>query len=233
MTGDPFVQFINFVEHERALRQNYLNQQLLKKEIDQLQSIQQQEEDRVAALRQHVQALLNRIQAYESEARKQSDREHEVQKRLLEVVNAREYTALYHELEELARKNELLEKNWVQTSQEHEVAKAEYDEQEKNSEAFLAGHKQLTELKRQELKSNEEHAITLEKERDELERTVNPEFLMEYAAMKESVDDPVVAAEGVFCSVCHHQITHHDLSLLRRHILVSCKECYRKLYLPL
>ena len=59
------------------------------------------------------------------------------------------------------------------------------------------------------------------------------EYMQEFRRSKESVPNPVVPVIENHCSACYSQITVHDLAMLRRHILVTCSECFRKLYLPL
>lgn len=233
MPHDPFTHFIHFVECDRALAQNHQEQESVKKELSQLLKEEEEESARIRKLKEHTQALRNEIRTYELEVSSKRSRQKDIQKRLLEVSGAREYTALHNELEEIARSKDCLEDKWLESSQAYEAQEQASAKEQEKSAQWLKAHKQALEAKKASLEALENQRIVLEERCATLRSSVAPEFLEEYTTMKRVVENPVVPVVNLFCSGCNQQITAHDMSSLRRHVLVSCKECYRKLYLPL
>jgi predicted nucleic acid-binding Zn-ribbon protein len=68
--------------------------------------------------------------------------------------------------------------------------------------------------------------------RSEYLRGIPQEWLDNYHEMKEKVPDPVVALSNESCSGCFSMFTPADLQAIRRNSLVTCKLCYRLVYLP-
>lgn len=233
MSQDPFTNFINFIECDHSLARNRLEVEFFKKEVTRLLVEEENEQRRLDGLKERVQTLHNEIRAYELEAQVKRARQKDIQKRLLEITNAREYTALHHELEELERSKARMEDKWLESSESHEAAKDTYNKEQQKWEGWQKEQKASIDAKKASLEALESQRVRMEEQCAALHAKVTPEFLEEYTAMKRLVDDPVVPVNNLFCSACNQQITTHDMSLLRKHVLLACKECYRKLYLPL
>lgn len=70
-----------------------------------------------------------------------------------------------------------------------------------------------------------------EQERAEKLAGIPEEWLEEYSRMRSRVPNPVVAVNGSSCSACFALITGQDMARLRNKALLSCKGCYRLLYI--
>lgn len=118
--------------------------------------------------------------------------------------------ALYHKHDECSKQRMQCEKDFensqIKVLEEGDVFKREHDRRARDLEQF--------ELDRQTLFAR-----------------IPPEWAQKYERMRQSVEDPIVPVINNCCSSCYYGVLHHDLSLLKRHMIVSCRNCYRLLYL--
>lgn len=229
--NDPFSLFINFIIRDAAWREAQKELEAQERRVELLYEEQRDKEAALIVFKENVQALFKRMHTYELEARTLRERMAEARRKLEFVESPREYTALHKELDELAVREKDTEELLFTTWQEHEVQQTQYTEKAQAHELWLKEHKQLLNNAQQLKDSLVEKVTCLERERAELEKCVSPDFLTPYYEMKRSVVDPVVPVINNYCSSCRCMVAQQDLSIMRRHILVQCKECYRLLYL--
>jgi len=93
----------------------------------------------------------------------------------------------------------------------------------------LEGHVQS---KKKEIAQIEALITKQENERPQLFSDVPIEWISIYNDMREKVPDPVVPLSNESCSGCFSLLTAADLQEVRKNKLISCKLCYRLIYLP-
>jgi predicted nucleic acid-binding Zn-ribbon protein len=231
MAQDPFIAFVRFIESDRALRQAQQEYAHAQKEREGLLDRETQELNRLNELKNTTASLFRQMNLYELDAKTNRERKQEIARRLDIVNNVKEYTALQHELEELDRTEVRCEEQLFATWQAYENSQAQYQKEHALFELWLAEHRRLLDQATHTITQLEHKIQELEKERAQLEHEVKPEFLQEYYQLKQSFVDPIVPVIDNYCSACKYQVPLRDLALLRRHVFVSCQECYRKLYL--
>jgi uncharacterized protein len=231
MTTNAFTQFISFIEEDRFLRIAQENYKQAEIQAKALQAQFADEHDRMAALKSYTHNLHKQMLFYELESKSQRTRQDEIRNKLVFVENPKEYTALHKELEELERSNQKCEDQLFNAWQAYEAAQVDYEKKLLKFQDLKREHELSLNNAHAELKRLSQEIETHERQRAYLEKNVNPELLQEYRTMRLSVDNPVVPVENNHCSACYYHIAQQDLARLRHHILVPCKECYRKLYL--
>jgi len=228
--NDPFSLFINFVTRDAAWRDA---QKELEAQERHLALLYEEERDKHAALtafKESVQALFKIMHNYELEAKVMRERMAEARRKLEFVESPREYTALHKELDELAVREKTTEELLFTTWQEHEVRQGQYADHVKGHELWLKDYEQRIQDAQRIQKNLTQKVTSLEQERAEFEKSVPADFLDTYYDMKRSVVDPVVPVINNYCSSCRCLVAQQDLAVMRRHVLVKCKECYRVLY---
>lgn len=165
---------------------------------------------------------LSREEALQHEQRKRE--------RLETISSPKEYRALERELELLSKKSREVEQRAQQLAGVCKKNKEEVD-------FLLLREEQLQAETAIQKKNYEEEMHGLNKEIELLlqERTVliclvPLEWQGRYEKMRLHVEDPVVPVLNTVCSSCYYVVLPHDLGQLKKHALISCKNCYRILY---
>lgn len=230
MTNNPYIDFVHFIESDRAF---YLTEKLREKMLGEIQALV----DTIAAKTQGIEAvkagvtsLKLKVHSYELDIKAKRARRIDLQSRLDTVSSPKEYTAFTKEIEDLEKTEASLEDDLFETWQSHEAAQTTYEKQYVAFNEWIKHEQSILEEKRGQVALLEADLKRIEKERAEIEHTVKPEFLQDYYQMKRSVPDPYVPVHGRHCSVCNYEISQNDLGLLKKHQFVACRECFRKLY---
>jgi predicted nucleic acid-binding Zn-ribbon protein len=232
MEADPFVHFIRFIECEHGVRIAQQRSEQLTAALGIMAQEKTQEEQHIAAVKEQARAFLRQMHTYEHEMHATRTRQQSLQKRLT-TANPREYTALHDELETLEQQNKQREEALLQAWQDHEIAQAHYEKEQSAHEQWLAEYTQRVASNEREQANLLSEIDRLKHECSTLQQGVESTFLTDYLFMKKSVANPVVPIIDGACSACHYHISPQDLALARRHVLIHCKECFRKLYIPL
>lgn len=228
--NNPFFKFIDYVNLDGQLtstRKAFENNTLT---LDRLQLEHDERKIIFERLRTQVHDLRKQIDEKELELKILRDRERTKRDHLESVSSPKEYTSLNNELANLER-----------TKREHEDAIIELWQQREQTEAALAEQQKLYEqytndVEQQKIKLASEHE-QLKVQRDSLihhleetAKQVYPPLLEQYISMKGTVPNPAVPVIDGACSACFYVITANDLTAIKRHKLVQCKECYRILF---
>jgi len=155
----------------------------------------------------------------------------EKKEKLEESTNPREYQSLEQELVTIGKQQESIEEIIINYWAEHEkaqiVAQTVAQEAEKINKLLLESQEKN--------KVAVEHLSTrIDKilgDRKKLELVVSPELLLSYNTMKERVANPAVPVIRDSCTGCFYAVNPGDLQILKKNGLVTCKDCYRMLYL--
>ncbi len=230
MTSNPFNDFIQFIECDRALYLSEKLKNLLLNEINALLDTITAATQKVDEEKARVSQLKFKVHSHETDIKTKRARAKELADRLDRISNPKEYTAITKEIEELRVGETALEEELFEVWQAYEEAQASFEKQHEASKAWVLGQQELVDEKKKKVAFIESDLERLVKERAGLEQTVKPEFLQDYNQMKRSVPDPYVPVEGNHCSACRYEISLSDLAQTRKHVFVSCRECFRKLY---
>lgn len=230
MTSNPFNDFIQFIECDRALYQSEKLKNLLLAEIQALTDSIAAATQKVDEVKASVSALKFKVHSHETDIKTKRARATELAARLDRISNPKEYTATTKEIEELGRSEAAFEEELFEFWQTYEEAQASFDKQYEAYKAWVLGQQELIDDKKKNVARIELDLQRLAKERAEIESAVKPEFLQDYYQMKRSVPDPYVPVEGSHCSACRYEISLSDLAQTRKHVFVSCRDCFRKLY---
>ena len=68
-------------------------------------------------------------------------------------------------------------------------------------------------------------------ERIEKQQGLPEQWLADYARMRRSVSNPVVALENGSCSACSEALSVHEIAQLHRKQLAPCRGCFRFLFI--
>lgn len=230
MNSNPFEVFIAFVnfdqELERLIQQSYA----LSEKKSHLEALIFTQKNNFEAERQRVHELKKAVDRLELEVKDLRQQEKNKQSQLDTVSSSKEYMSLEHELKTLRKKYEVTENQLIEQWQEYETAQEVFNAQAVTFEQTIAQHEQEAAAIHQELQKIQQEVERYQTERATRIALVNQEWRELYERMKGSVPNPVVPVKGNACSGCGYIISAQDLSSLRRHKLINCKECFRILY---
>jgi predicted nucleic acid-binding Zn-ribbon protein len=160
-----------------------------------------------------------------------NDAEKHKKEQLEQISNQKEYAALKTEIERIKNRRNALEVELLDAWNKLENAQKEYDTQQelvnKKIDEFTA---QLNE-KNNQLNNARSEYNQQKQQRAAKEQGIPQEWLDKYELMREQVTDPVVPVLHGSCSTCFYAVTAQDLSQLKRHKLLQCKDCHRFLYI--
>lgn len=231
MDKGALVSFISFVELDHEIVRLTEEKNTLLRESEQieanLQNITRQKEQ----IDTQLHDLKKNIDHANLDLKALDANKKEKKEKLEEIQNPREYQSLEQELINIRKQQESIEEVIINYWSEHEkaqvVAQAVAQEAEKTNKLLLES--------REKNKIALEHLSTrIEKgleDRKKLELVVSPELLLSYNTMKERVSNPAVPVIRDSCTGCFYAVNPSDLQNLKKNGLVTCKDCYRMLYL--
>jgi predicted nucleic acid-binding Zn-ribbon protein len=230
VVDNPFLSFVDFVESDRLYDGLVQKKTTVINELQSLRDLINQEEEKVNRLRKQVHALKKSVDAEDLEVRALRSQEREKQIKLALVTVPKEYLSLQHELELLSQKIEKCEDqllaHWQELEDKQHLLQQAVEESAHEQKRIGVAVVEKEQLLAQVQMSMEEvsHQKKLKEEH------MVPEWRETYAAMKERVPNPAVFVIEGACSACFYPVSAKDLALLRRHVIVQCKDCYRLLY---
>jgi uncharacterized protein len=180
---------------------------------------------------QHVKELKMEVDAKELEMKMLDEKEKSGKKRLDSVTSDKEYQALKKEIEQSKQKQhdyeEVLVSVWADyesAQKELEAKKETYKKEKEEIDRVLTEKKErLDELSK--IVKNHSEERTLKQE------GIPEEWLTLYKRMSRAVSNPVVEVQQGSCTACFYKIPHQDLLTVQNAELLSCKGCYRLLYI--
>jgi predicted nucleic acid-binding Zn-ribbon protein len=232
MHETAFDQFIALVEMDQ--RAQHLAKQsttlLLQKQTieKQLESIH----DEVEQAHQHMRTLQKRIDALDLELKVVDAQERGKKERINNAATTREYYSLEQEIASLS----------AQRSQYEETLFELWNQLEQAQRVYTA----IMETAPQQITSLESSLASIDQQIDYITTQIqvynhnrgnytagiDPELLQQYENMKTTTDNPVVAVANNSCTGCFYPINQQNLAELRHNKLVTCKQCFRLLYIP-
>lgn len=231
MNNTPYHIFINFVEFDQKLEQK--KKLLLKKqeELDALTAQKAQSVEKQEQARHQVHDLKKQVDRLELDLKVLREREKTKKKQLDQVSSTKEYMSLEHELATLTTQYKKVDDELFEIWQQYEQSQSAFEEHVPVYTQTLDALQQDLDKSAREVAQLIEDIEVLEVERDALRKQVHAEWLPQYDSMKERVSNPVVTVENNVCTGCFLPVASHDISALRRHKLLACRECFRLLYL--
>ncbi len=153
------------------------------------------------------------------------------QEKLLTAKSQKELNSFEHEKADLERKRILFDEQVLVLFEELEHAQARAAKVRRNAPALRhEAQQELDEL----LVQLDRLAVSCETcggRRNDLALRVPDELMDRYVAMKTKVPNPVVPIVKDSCSGCFYPLSPIELSNARHGQLVTCKSCYRNLYI--
>jgi uncharacterized protein len=231
MNESPVQAFVEFVELDQRI---YQLEQELSEGNTKMQAIQSLlvslTQEYESAFRK-LQELRKRLDLSELENKTLIVKLKEQQSKLGKAASPKEFFSLEHEIEDLTKKRGLIDDQGLNTLTELEQAQKLY-------ELAKIASTEKTEQKKAEkevLEQRLEHVAKLKKsyesEREKTRNIIAPDLLARYDEMKAKVANPVVPLLRNSCSGCFYAVSQPDLIRAQRGELVSCKDCYRFLYI--
>ena len=229
--NNPFLTFVTLVQNDQRIDAINESIEVTTKEISQ---IQKSIDDRLAehaTLEHLLHALRADIKDKELEDKRLQERDRTMRVQLESTGSTKEYIAIEHALTETVAQRRKIEESVFILWEKRDVLEATCREDKKMCEEFVVrmqGSCAQSKLRLQQLHTEHELLVS---QRQALQDASPVEFVEKYDTMRKSVKNPVVSAINGICSGCSFQLQNPDLVLLKRHVLVPCKECFRLLYL--
>ncbi len=171
------------------------------------------------------------VKRYEAEAETLKQRIANKKKALEQPTSKKVIDALEHELAQLKKSQDALEEKLLES----------WSALEKTTQQITQDTASLPEKKLvliQAMAVEEEAVVqlkvqinTLLEHRQKLSLTIPPLWLNRFNQMQESVEQPLVRVVNTSCSACYYAIVHQDLAKLKDGGLITCRSCYRFLYI--
>lgn len=150
--------------------------------------------------------------------------------RLEKTSEAREYTALLHEIELLSAQYKAKEEIFLELWQQLEEAEPKLAQFEAGQAPLLAEQRKQLELVEGRIVQLRSEFDLLKSQREEKVHGILPEWLNLYETMRRQVEDPAALMEKNLCSGCGSIVPPANQIAARHHQLVVCQQCRRLLY---
>lgn len=227
---NPYYQFIAFVEFDRSLTLMRVRlaqeQETLARTVKQYQALEQN----LLSEKAKVHDLKKAVDRLELELKDLRHKEKAKKAQLDTVSSAREYQSLEHELATLAQASTKIDDELFEIWQQHELAQEHLVVIQKDLEQALAEQAAQREKHERSIHEIQEQIAQAQAERADRLTLVPEDWRVQYESMRARVDNPVVPVENGLCTGCFFQVSGPDLLALRRHKLLTCKDCFRILY---
>lgn len=226
---DAFIDLVHFDQEIQKVSYE-INNKLRELEAQKEQK-EKLENDKNAFL-SAVHSAQKEVHVQELEMKKLDSRETDLKKKLDDLANIKQYTAIKKELDLLRHEQLKQEDTLVATWNQLEVAQRNVSQKNDLIQADInkidTNMMHLSE-ELEQLKSKLEDD---KKARPEKTKLINEEWLERYEAMHGRVDNPVVEVVQGGCGGCFYPVPDQDLLRLRNRALLQCRSCYRFLYDP-
>jgi len=193
-------------------------QKLLSKVLD-------DEKDAVLKLRKEVDALELQMKAFD-------EHEAEAKKKIENISNPKQYSALKAELDHVHGEQRALEIQIINAWDLLDSSQKKFNANQEISKAKILEMDESVRLLQQQLAALQRDIAEKSEQRKSLESLVPEDLMRNYKQMRGRVANPVVPVQFDSCSACFYSIPVQDLALLRQGLLIPCKSCYRILYSP-
>lgn len=226
--ASSFIEFVQLNDDISRLQLDIKNHQKnileINKDLDTLNSKEKELNDEVHNLKKKIDSL-------DLELKSLDELKKEKKKKMDSAADTKAYFSLEHELKAIEKQRgpqeEELFSLWQSLEKLQEKLKIILNE---NPEK----RKKLTALLEEANVSIEQALNRIENYKKELiikEPLVSDDLISKYKSMKAQLEDPVVSVSNDSCSRCFYAITPGAMQSLRKGDFITCKDCYRMLYL--
>ncbi len=203
---------------EEKIKNLHEQKQSLNKTLD-------DEKNLVNKLRKEVDGLELRMKEFDSH-------EAEAKKKLEDVTNPKQYSALKAELDHVHNEQRALEIQIINAWDLLDSTQKKFNTNQDINKAKNLEIDESVQLLEQQLATLNRDIAEKREQRKALESQVPEDLMRNYKQMRGRVSNPVVPVQFDSCSACFYSIPVQDLALLRQGLLIPCKSCYRILYSP-
>lgn len=231
MNESPFLKFIDLINVDQLIEAHNKNIKRLEQENLLMQEKEQKAAQELAALQRALYDAQKAVDMQELDMKELDAQEREKKQRLDLISNHKEYQSLKAEIDQLKKKQHVLEESLLKAWHYLEIKKKEFEikYQEVETDMQLVRDTMLKTAEQSTQLSKQVDELTIERAQKEF--GVPAEWLEKYALMRSQVSDPVVPVVQGACSACFYKVLEQDLVQLRRNKLLQCKDCYRFLYI--
>jgi predicted nucleic acid-binding Zn-ribbon protein len=230
MSKDPFYTFLEFVAADSACYQ-------AEQRLQSIHERQARTQERLGALHKVLIAaqsdlhILERsCSAHDLEIRALRDRLEAVRRSRDQAHTVKEFQASTQEEERLVQTIDQAEDILLATDEKRQLAALAAQqallEYTGYQQEIAAGKAQLA---ADQAQVQQEYELARYAVR-QLESHVPPELMHDFMIRKARVPNPAVPVVNQACSACYHAVTMHEYMRLKRHVIGSCDQCYRMLF---
>jgi len=228
----PFVRFLELVQYDQQSVSLHESKRKLEKERAGIAQQVELVEKELEVARRHHQATRREVETKEAEMQELTYTEKQIQVKLDNLHNSKEYAPLKKELEHVREKQHAFEPGLIKAWQLAETAEKEFLAYQAIYEEKIRNLDEQAAQKTQSIKELADQLAAFEQGHTQKAQGLPTEWLEKYAMMKTRVPNPVVPVTHGTCSGCNFHLAPHDIAALRKRALVQCRECYRFLYMP-
>ncbi len=229
---NPFAQFIELVQVDQKINGLQVTiQQLLKKNQEKT-ALSESFQASLALVKNRLHEVHKEVNARELEMKTLDEQEAQKKDQLEKVANHKEYQGIKSEIDKLKKAQHDLEEILIEKWNRLETHKKEYENALKNHDQQHKTIEEEINKNDQEINNLKSQVAALMQERQEKEQGIPAEWLEKYAVMRSRVPNPVVPVIDGNCSACFYKVSAQDMQHLKHRKLLSCKDCFRLLYLP-
>lgn len=232
MAPTPFHQFIELVQVDQKINGLKENAQQLLQKNNEKKEFEHANQLALTAVKNKLHEVTKEVHEKELEMKTLDEQESQKKEQLERVANHKEYQAIKGEVDKLKKMQHELEEVLIEKWNRLETTKKEYD-------AALKAYEQQNKILETEILNNDtlltdvnNQIAVLMQDRQTKEQGIPAEWLEKYAVMRSRVTDPVVPVIDGNCSACFYKVSTQDMQQLKHRKLLSCKDCFRLLYLP-
>ena len=226
---DRFIALVEMDQRAQHLAKErttlLLQQQTIQAQLDSLHEEIEIAHQKVRKVQKHSDVLNLELKTIDAQ-------EQEKKERINNAATTREYYSLERELAGLAEQRASHEEQLFNLWSDLEEAQAAYatlmetaPQQAKQLESSLTTLNEQGSYIQKQLQEYTLH-------RSSYTHGIDTELLDQYENMKTTSDNPVVSVAQNSCTGCFYPINQQNLSELKHNKLISCKQCFRLLYLP-
>lgn len=176
--------------------------------------------------------LRKEVDALEFQMKEFDEQEAEAKKKLENISNPKQYSALKSELDHVHGEQRALEIQIINAWDLLDTAQKKFNVNQDLNNAKILEIDESVKLLEQQLVALTRDIAEKREARKDLEVQVPEDLMRNYQQMRGRVSNPVVPVQFDSCSACFYSIPVQDLALLRQGLLLPCKSCYRILYSP-
>lgn len=223
--------FINLIAFDQSLIKT---EKEIKETIDSMALCNKEKEALSIAIQKNseeVKALKKEVDLKELDMRTLDEKEKQCKERLAGTSNDKEYQAIKREMDMYKQQQHEDEDALVAIWNSYELAQKELDAKQKKFAEEVEEIDRLLLEKKERLEILNKIIATHSNERTSKEEGIPEEWLSLYTRMSSSVPNPVVVVENDSCTACFYKVPHQDVLTLQNGELLSCKGCYRLLYI--